>query len=414
MVSRRALLALLGIAGTGTAGAASLLPTGPIDGWTPRPNTWPLPSYDLATTAANPQASPPDDPVVDWRSTGLGVGSPGIAVGPERVFVGGDGLAAIHRSDGTDAWRRGVAAGPIALRGGTIYTAARDGPGTVRAVDAADGEDDWTADGVREASSLLAADGRVLVGGEGGLGSHNQRGGARRWTSRTGGAAVRRPLVVDGSLYVAGDTLRRLQPRTHLEVALGWVPGRVWETEVQGRVRRVAASDSRLLVGAFAPRAAVAVAAVTCHDRSDGSVLWTYPASPSVGGAAAGGLAVHDGACFVGLTATGGESGDSDGGADSAGSGGGDADSGAGAVHRVRLSDGQATWQQPVPGTVLDLAVAGDAVVVATTADTVLALDAASGRERWSVQVVEAEGIAAVADEVFVRTGRGAVARLVD
>jgi hypothetical protein len=90
MPSRRALLA--GTAGLVAGGGllADRVHLGEVDAWTPDTDTWPLPRYDLANTAAVPDVTVPQDPTVDWTASvepAVHALMGSFVVGPDRVVI---------------------------------------------------------------------------------------------------------------------------------------------------------------------------------------------------------------------------------------------------------------------------------------------------------------------------------------
>jgi hypothetical protein len=147
MTSGRYILAADGVTGL-SVGAVSQLRLGPVELWTPRPDTWPLRRYDSANTATNLDAIPPTNPSVAWAAAPLGVSRGNAVVADqETVYAAGNGTAALDRTDGTVRWRSNHSGGPLAVREGTVFIApGYDVPAegvTLRAV-RTDGVERWS------------------------------------------------------------------------------------------------------------------------------------------------------------------------------------------------------------------------------------------------------------------------------
>lgn len=403
MRSRRAVLAGAGAVGAGGLVAASRVRLGDVTSWDPAADTWPLGRYAPASTARNPEATPPDDPAVAWTANPLLAGYDyGLVVGPERVYAGGAGVAALDRESGAGDWSRDAAdagGGPLALRGGTLYAAPDDDAPVrtapaLRAFDAADGSERWAATGrgVREATALVVADGTVFVGTEAGIAAVDANTGRQRWAAST----FREPVVLvhDGRLHAAGGlvdggTAGRYRTRTLLDVPRGSSPPLAWTADAAGvPVALAAAGDA--LVGGFRHGTAGPpdAAGLKCFDPGGGGVRWRAVGPTDSSRPAGGPLALTDDAVVAGIR----RDGD--------------------AVAAFGLADGSERWRRGVDGRVVDLAIAGGTALVATAADRVRALRAADGTEQWRVTVLEVQSVAPVDGAVFAVTSGGRVVAL--
>ncbi|AXG10525.1 outer membrane protein assembly factor BamB family protein [Haloplanus rubicundus] len=128
-----------------------------------------------------------------------------IAVDDRRIYVPGcDGLRAIRRSDGEQAWfvdsplRQGVGVG-----GGRVYANAEE----LLAIDASSGAVVWRADtgGDHLTTPAATADGVVFTNRVDGVVTAFDVDGERRWEHRTD-AETRGPTIAGDTVYVAMST----------------------------------------------------------------------------------------------------------------------------------------------------------------------------------------------------------------
>nr|WP_276277186.1 PQQ-binding-like beta-propeller repeat protein [Halomicroarcula sp. SYNS111] len=128
-----------------------------------------------------------------------------IAVDSQRVYVPGcDGLRALRRSDGEQAWdvdsplRQGVSVGD-----GRVYANAKD----LLAIDATSGDVVWRAEtgGERLTRPAATADGVVVTNRVDGIVTAFDVEGERRWTHRTD-TETRSPTIAGETVYVATST----------------------------------------------------------------------------------------------------------------------------------------------------------------------------------------------------------------
>ena len=410
MPSRRELLVATGLAGLGAVGA-SRVRLGPIDPWTPPPDSWPLRRYDPANTAANPNASPPSDPSVSWTAAPLGVSRDSAVVADrEMVYAAGNGVAALDRTDGTVHWQSDGAGGPIAVRDDTVFVAPgydqSSGDGVLRAI-RIDGVERWrqTSNPGQDAlrvDSLVVADDTLFVGGRGTLRAYGAAAGRLRWS--VAGGSQNYLLVGDGRLHASMGPVARYRRRSLLSVGLH-SPGTVaWETAYFGQPAALAATDTRLVAGFDKSPTNGGPALVGIGPR-DGAVRWSaFHADDGAGGAVfVGPLAAGGGDGTFGIIR---ESGDSR----------------RYAVASCRLSDGTRLWRREVEQRVTDIARIAGTVVVATAGSdgettepsgTIRALRAGDGSEVWRIDLDDAVlSIAPVDETIFAATLGGQVIAL--
>lgn len=429
MPSRRAVLAgggAVALVGVST-GVASQVHLDPFESWSPPADAWPLARRDPAATAANPAASVPADPAVAWRRSVVGSShETAVVVGPEAVYASDvgtqDGVAALERGDGTVRWRDDALGGRVALHEGTLYAVhTEESPASALfALDAAGGDRRWQADyGRAAADALVPAGGTVVVGGDGDLRAYGTDGG-RRWAfdgpdQRTTGVAV-----ADGAAFATvGDRAVRLRSRSLLDAALLRRPPSAWVSTPVDGAGVPAVAGGRVVVGSRvevgADRPAIAAYDAATGQRVGGALRPGDVPTPS--GAthfdAATPALVGDRAVapysFAVPPSSGGSGGD-DGGRSGE-------EPGEHGVVAVSLVDGAVQWRRALADAVRDVAVASDAVVVATgptpERGAVLALDPADGSERWRVALDSGVGsVAAVDGAVFAGLDAGDAAAL--
>lgn len=214
MPSRRTVLRA-GAAGGLAAGAGTLWATrtGPIRTTDPPPDTWPQHRRDAANTA-RADHSVPAGATVEWERDAISDSIPSLVVGTDRVYVCGDGIAALSRTDGEVEWRVDAVGSTLALAdvesdAPTLYVAhgranddelnRRDAP-ALRAYDATDGTERWRRSLPTLAYDVLVTDARVILGCHGTLLAVD-RNGSRRWRLEPEGLGRVYPMVHEGTLY---------------------------------------------------------------------------------------------------------------------------------------------------------------------------------------------------------------------
>lgn len=401
MVSRRAALAAgAGLVGTVGVGVGSRYRPG-MSVRPPPADAWPMRRYGPAGTAANVDADLPASPGVTWSGRPLnGVYPGGLVADPERVYVAGDGVAALDRRDGTTRWTdTDDVGGPVALAGESLYVAPGDSVREVRqavvAFDARNGDRRWTTPSANEAVSVLAVEGALVVGTESGV-SGVDDDGDERWS--VAGLYEPVPVVAGGRLYAAegspgsrGETVA-FRRRSAADIVLGRPPSVAWTREHGARPLGAAATGERILVG-LSRSTEASGPVLLCHDRETGRVEWrvTAPEGPGDDPARGGPVAVAEGRCVAGY-------------------GDRDAVSGTDALVCRRVEDGEQLWRVPAEARVTDVAIVGDGVVFGTETGAVRAVDLETGSDRWQVDVVvSVHALAPVDGAVFVASGGGQV-----
>ncbi|WP_338739546.1 PQQ-binding-like beta-propeller repeat protein [Haloplanus salilacus] len=194
-----------------------------------------------------------------------------IAVDDQRIYVPGcDGLRALRRSDGTQAWfvgsplRQGVGVGD-----GQVYANAED----LLAIDADSGDVVWRADtgGDRLTTPAATANGVVFTNRVDGIVTAFDVDGERRWQYRTD-TETRSPTTADDTVYVATST----EPgRTGKLCALNRADGSVrWtvDTPSPKRGTRPVVDGDAVYLGCSGRDHGTLLAL----DRSDGSERWSF------------------------------------------------------------------------------------------------------------------------------------------
>lgn len=410
MPSRRDVLAVTGLTGLGIAGISQVR-LGPINSWTPPPDTWPLRRYDPANTATNTAATAPTDPSVAWASTPLGVSRDNTVVADqETVYAAGNGIAALDRTDGTVRWQSNHPGGPLAVREGVVFIA----PGydvytddtALRAI-GIDGVERWSRDldsrhESPHADSLVVADDSLFVGAEGTIQAYGSAKGRLRWSAEDG--VHTHVLVVDGQLHAASGSVVRYRRRSLLSVGLNSRGESAWETDYLGHPSGLAATDTRLVAGFHHSRPYGGPGLVGI-DQRDGAIRWSaFHADNSAKiPFLAGPLATGSVGCFFGLLR-------------------GSGDSRQYAVASRRLSDGTRLWHRTISQRITDIAVVSETVLVATASSnedtvapsgTVRALHSRDGTEVWRVDLGDhVRSIAPVDGTVFAATQGGQIIAL--
>lgn len=281
MPSRRTLLAGGACLVAGAGVAADRVHLGGIDAWTPSPDTWPLPRYDLANTGAATDAIVPEDPAVDWTGS---VAAPSqfdpqsLVVDADRVYAGADGLAAFDRTDGARVWDEDRPVDALARRGERLFVAGGgDGDARVAVHDAATGDAVWSHGLPARPAGLTVAAGMVLVTTRFGSVARERDTGIRRWGGDDPDLRGP-PLVHDGALFGHdGFELVRFRSRSVLDVPLRAPPAADWRTVAPGQtIHAPVGIGSRVLVPVqrFVARTDPPASTLRAVDAATGEVDW--------------------------------------------------------------------------------------------------------------------------------------------
>ena len=322
----------------------------------------------------------PNDPVAAELAELLVLSSPAAVDGV--VYTGGlDGaLYAIDAAGGGQRWRLATGAigavDGLAVADGVVYAGVQGG--VVLAVDAASGTERWRFEiGAGSAANLplpAVADGVVYAGGgEGVLVAIDAGSGEERWRLAVGGQAIGAPAVADGLVFVtvAADIGGGNVELVAVDAAGG---GERWRVAVGNQPLHAAPAVGGGLV--YVPgTAADGMAALLALDAASGTERWRY----DTGGFVVGNPATAEGRVFVATNH---------------------------ALVALDAATGQEAWRVEgvetgmlsAPGPVVtDGAVYVFAGRVDAIADTqsglVLAVDAASGAERWRYATDFAPGL---------------------
>lgn len=394
MPSRRQFLAGAGVAGLGLASGGWAVHIGSIAAESPPTNAWPQTRRDAANTAST-DAEIPSNPSVAWAEQAVGDGTYATLVADaETAYVGGAAIAAHDRESGTNRWRVDASGELLALHDETLYAAPShgtdpgDGRRTLRAYDVSAGVERWHADLPSVAYGLTPTEDAVFVGCHGSLAAYGLDG-SHRWTLRTSGNGIVRPMVFDGALYAATPGhVSRFESRRLLDVPVGGTPDPTWTgPDVYGGYPTVVGDT--LVVGNDQSRMDVGDAGVSAFAVDSGEAAWAAIEGPSrdnpervealtparVGGA--------DQSSRIGVTGV----------SRSDGSASDDA------VVGIDLGTGEVRWRRELDPIVTAVAGVADGAVVATEAGNAGGAGSIrgyspAGEERWVVEFDEAVSVA--------------------
>lgn len=199
-----------------------------------------------------------------------------IVVDDGRIYVPGcDGLRALRRSDGEEAWvvgsplRSGVAVEPRSTSNRRVYANADD----LLAIDAEAGEVDWRAStgGERLTSPAATEDVVVATDRTNGVVTAFETDGERRWRYRTD-TETRSPTVAGDAVYVATSPEPGLEGRL---LALNLADGTVrWavDTPSPRRGTRPVVGEEAVYLGCTGRDHGRLIA----RSRSDGAARWSF------------------------------------------------------------------------------------------------------------------------------------------
>lgn len=335
---------------------------------------WPMLGGGPTRTGGADRAVPANAPAPKWTATlPAGIHFP-VAAG-DAVYVSNGGvIVALDAATGTERWRfdMGVAssvagANPPAVVGGVLYAAAHDG--TVFALDAATGKPIWSHETNGTVSTGIAvANGIVYVGtNEGTLYALDATTGDQRWSYPTGPISISSPVIADGTVYVGGGGDKLF--------ALDAVSGLLrWQHNVKPGMQSVTVGDGLAVASGINTSSAVLLIAV---DASDGAARWQSGRGADLP------PAIVSGTVYV----TGGTD-----------------------VVALAGDRGTPRWAFNASLKVIDVAVAGDALLLCRQDGTAIALDAATGKERWRVATGgTATGVAVGSKVMYVAHGDGSL-----
>lgn len=415
------------IAGTGavvgtvavSGTAASQLTAEEIDTWEPPAGTWPCGRYGPGETLANPNASVSSNPTVEWR-TELPIGRRfgGFVVGPERVYVSGngvtgladgDGLTALDRRDGSVQWARPEPHGHLVLRDGTLYLKGSPWESTLSAFDAGTGEPQWRTTLPEAGRDVTATSEYLVVDGRG----YRIADGSHAWSVEGG-----RAIASAGALYSQHPNRRlaKYDDWSVLDDTLDGGPDPVWQREYDQFRSPPVGTDGRGVSRRYGDETGAALAGL---DRQTGRQSWaaltpaefaaetdTDHGDPDDFGFTVSEVAVTADRCFAAASPVALEESAS-------------VESDGSALFALSMSDGSVDWSRSVGPTqsVYGYAVAGETLVVALDSHQngqsdqdgdsfrrgILGLDVATGETEWRVPTaLDPRAIAVADDTVFV------------
>jgi len=423
--SRRKVLAASGaLVGTVTVSgaAASQVTAENIETWEPSPGTWPAGRYDLGGTAANPHASPPSDPEIDWRVPvdADRAWEDGFVVGPERVYHAGTRLTALDRPGGWRRWSRNEPSGALAVRDGTLYHCHGGDDSSdprLSAFDAETGEPRWRTVPKDSGGLTVTAD-RVFVSGR----AFDAEDGRLEWTLEGNvNPGWTDSVAADGFLYAQHSSRRvsKYASRSLLDETLDRETKPIWKRRHDSVYAHTVVRDDRLI---RATGSTLSGAALAGFDTKTGHRTWaaltaedfesstdTEPGDPKDFGVFTQGQAVTSEQCIV-IARTLGDRGSEE------------AYKETSALLAVSLSDGTIRWARsflrpdhPADGGVFSVVVA-DGTVLARVREgmpeyeqregppypgRILALDADTGETLWGIKIDHQPEQLAVADDTI-------------
>ena len=303
---------------------------------------------------------------------------PALADGRLYVADGRGTVAVFDAATGAAGWTRSLpkpATSP-AIAAGVLVVSAGDG---VYGLDAATGAVRWQLPAEAPVKSAPAIDGGSVYVGlpDGSLAAVDLQTGALRWRTSVGGAITRAPSVADSLVFAGGDGGHVAAART----ADGTV---AWRAEVgPGNVGTTAVRDGVVYATSGLGAGADAAHVLVALEESTGVERWRFSASSGeelyVG-------AIGDGLAYVvGLD---------------------------GFVYALR--QGTVVWSHDAGAPIGSVAaLAGGLLYVSASSGRVLALDAASGAERWTIQLEGDAGPGIPADgRLYLGTDIGMLAAL--
>lgn len=224
--SRRTLLAslptatLAGCSASNPDGGADDTPTTPGDATPtePRPSApehidadWPMPAHDAGRSNYSPVASGPTDRVAELWTTAVDASLSGPVLADETLYVGGDDgtVRAVDAATGEERWQRpvGAPADTPWVHGDRLFVPTAEG---IVALGVRDGTEAWRADTPGRVAVLVASHGIYWLTREPAVVALARTDGSERWRT-----ALRDPwephlFAGEGSAFVSTGTNGRI------------------------------------------------------------------------------------------------------------------------------------------------------------------------------------------------------------
>lgn len=388
-MNRRQVLATLGVTVGGISGLSTRIHGGPLSTWSPAKGTWPLRRYDLGNTAANPIASPPATPSLEWQSDPIG-NVTALVADQSRLYVGSDDesrdrILALDRTTGAPVWSTLASAGELAVHGNRLYAAAHD---TVRALDSETGEPLWSKSFPVLDPNLLVADGHLFVAGKRVV-ALDAATGEQQWEYQGGHGAIADGAVVTWDEHL---NLARLDSRRVSDLLTDAPPPVAWAVHLDRSGIPVVSAD-RIFVGNEYELGKPGLSAVSLDS---GEIEWGYEPD-SEGDAGIGPPAVTADRGFADYNYQDERAKSYQ------------------AVVAVRLKDGARQWEEEMDSEIGSVVVAGETVLVATrtlerdgqveTSRGAIHAFSLSGEKQWQFDVdVGVWNLVAVDDTIYFGT----------
>ncbi|SFK81406.1 Outer membrane protein assembly factor BamB, contains PQQ-like beta-propeller repeat [Halogranum rubrum] len=244
----------------------------PPTAWSPNSQSWPLEGYDTRNTRRNVHASPPRDPVVEWRVTDSTAEFETLVVADDAVFVGGTSVRA-YETDESLRWKRDRGADAIGFFEGTLYVA--DNTDGVAALSPEDGSAAWVADFDIRPYGILPTTDRLFVALHNRLVCLDAETGETRWSQwGTNGVGPTGFALGDALYTVQTDSAARRRPREFVERLRDEPPSAEWNTTRGMEFPHAPTVGEEAL---FVPDEAFGSdtsGGVTAVDVADGTVRW--------------------------------------------------------------------------------------------------------------------------------------------
>lgn len=321
---------------------------------------WEKPRYDTANTASAPEG--PETWTRELWSTRAGVvGTPVIADGKVFVSDSGGTVRALDAEDGDGLWEfeaDGSVVSPVSYADEVVYATV---DAVTYALDSEDGTERWKHRGRGTTNSAAVADGDVYVAKSSSVYALGFHTGTVLWEYEANGVVSATPAVVDGRVYVADES-----GMLHVIDADDGFSG--WRRSVASSVESapVVTDDAVYAVGTYGR--------VRAFERG-GDELWTESTLERTSGPPA----VDGDRVYVGT-----EEG----------------------VHALRTSNGWTDWTFEADGEATPPSLGGDTVYVGV-GTTLYALDAETGEEKWRQDTPGASPPAVTEDTLYVGTNFG-------